>query len=189
MLGKVFRKVTGRPAPYYVDYPLWLIVWKPIRKYVNVVVIPHVPFTSLRRWLYRRIGFKIGRNVFIGMRCYLDDVDPAMTIIEDDAVISYGCFFACHGKNQEHMPIVIKRGAYLGMRANILSGKEGIVIGRHAVVGAGALVNRSVPDGATVVGVPARIIKQDGQDELSCPADAHLDREGGAVSGDPRRKA
>jgi maltose O-acetyltransferase len=54
---------------------------------------------------------------------------------------------------------VIKQGTYIGMRANILSGKHGIEIGENVIVGAGSLVNRSIPSNTTVVGVPARIVK------------------------------
>ena len=74
-----------------------------------------------RIFFYRLCGYKIGKHVFIGMRCYLDDLEPKMLTIEDNVTISYGVYFACHGKNQEHMPITIKRGAYIGMRASIIS--------------------------------------------------------------------
>jgi len=35
---------------------------------------------------------------------------------------------------------------------------DGVRIGKGAVVGAGAVVNRSIPDGAIAVGVPAKVI-------------------------------
>ena len=68
--------------------------------------------------------------------------------------------------NQAHYPITIKEGAYIGMRASIISkkvgtngqGKEGITIGKNAIIGACALVNIDVPDNTTVVGVPCRIV-------------------------------
>jgi len=157
-----YYRLRGKPAPYYARQPLWLLAWKIIRKSINVAIVPNIPCTCLRNGLYRMIGFKIGKNVFIGMRCYLDDVDPGKTIIEDNVVISYGCYFACHGKGQTHTTIRIKRGAYLGMRVNVVSGKEGVEIGEEAVVGAGALVNRSIPDHCVAVGVPARIIRRTG---------------------------
>lgn len=153
-----YKKVLKKEPPYYAKYSWLTIVWKPIRKYINVVIIPNIPFTNLRVSLYRLIGFKIGKNVFIGMKCYLDDVAIEQTIIEDDVVISYGCYFACHGKGQGHTKIIIKKGAYLGMRCNVLSGKEGIVIGENAIVAAGALVNVSVSKNATVGGVPAKMM-------------------------------
>lgn len=153
-----YKKVLKKEPPYYAKYSWLTIVWKPIRKYINVVIIPNIPFTNLRVSLYRLIGFKIGKNVFIGMKCYLDDVAIEQTIIEDNVVISYGCYFACHGKGQGHTKIIIKKGAYLGMRCNVLSGKEGIVIGEKAIVAASALVNVSVSENATVGGVPAKMM-------------------------------
>ena len=115
---------------------------------------------SWRVFFYRLCGYNIGRNVFIGMRCYLDDLELQMFTVEDNCTISYGVFFACHGRKQLHTPITIKQGAYIGMRSNVISGKNGVTIGEKAVVGACTLVNKDVPDGVTVVGVPGRILEE-----------------------------
>lgn len=53
-------------------------------------------------------------------------------------------------------PILIKRGASIGSNATILCG---VTIGENAIVGAGSVVTRDVPDKAIVAGVPARILK------------------------------
>ena len=135
------------------------------RKWISAGIAPYMVLNSVRIFLYRLCGYKIGKNVFIGMRCYLDDLEPKLFTVEDDAIISYGVFFACHGRNQMHTPITIKKGAYVGMRSNIISGKNGVTIGENAVVGAGTLVNKDVPDGATAVGVPCRIIIEKKVDE------------------------
>jgi acetyltransferase-like isoleucine patch superfamily enzyme len=127
-----------------------------VRKYFSAVIIPQIPITGWRIFLYRLCGYHIGKNVFIGMRCYLDDLEPGLFHVEDEVVISYGVYFACHGKNQEHTPITIKKGAYLGMRSSVISGRKGVTIGEKAVVGACSLVIKDVPDYATVVGVPAK---------------------------------
>ncbi len=159
LVEKFYEKVLRKEAPYYAKYSLFMILWKPLRKYLNVVVIPNVPFTNLRVSLYRMIGFNIGKNVFIGMKCYLDDMAMEMMHIEEDVTISYGCYFACHGKGQRHTVIHIKKGAYLGMRCNVISGKEGITIGERSVVGAGSLVNKNIPDGKVAAGIPI-VIKE-----------------------------
>ena len=159
VIEQFYKKVLKKTPPYYAKYSFLTIIWKPIRKYINVVIIPNVPFSNLRVSLYRLIGFKIGKNVFIGMKCYMDDVVIENTIIEDNVIISYGCYFSCHGKDQGHTSIVIKKGAYIGMRCNILSGKKGITIGENSVVGAGSLVNIDIPDRAKAVGVPVKILQ------------------------------
>lgn len=93
------------------------------------------------------------------MRCYLDDMCYDLIEIGDNVTISYGVFFACHGRNQGHNKIVIKDRAYIGMNSSIIARKEGgLVIGENAVVGACSLVNKSVADNMVVAGVPAREI-------------------------------
>ncbi len=82
------------------------------------------------------------------MRCYLDDMCHKELIIGNNVTISYGVFFACHGKNQGHLPIVIEDDAYIGMRANIISRnsnrESGVVIGKGAIIGACTLVNKNI---------------------------------------------
>jgi acetyltransferase-like isoleucine patch superfamily enzyme len=158
IVEQFYKKVLKKPVPYYAKYSLLLIIWKPIRKYINVVVIPNIPFNILRIILYRMIGFKIGKNVFIGMKCYMDDMAIEKTLIADNVIISYGCYFACHGKGQKHTKIIIQDGAYIGMRCNILSGKRGVTVGKNSVVGAGSLINRDIPESTKAVGVPVRIL-------------------------------
>jgi acetyltransferase-like isoleucine patch superfamily enzyme len=55
----------------------------------------------------------------------------------------------------EALGVVVRQGASVGARAVILAGVE---IGRWALVAAGAVVTRQVPDFALVAGVPARMI-------------------------------
>lgn len=160
-LFEYFYKIRKKQVPYYAKYPFWLIIWKPIRKLFNVVIIPNIPFSKLRIYLYRYlIGYNIGKNVFIGMKCYLDDLEPSSTTIEDEVTISYGCYFALHGVSQNHSFIIIKRGAYIGMKATVIAGDEGIIIGENSIVGAASLVNKNVPPNVTGVGVPLKIIRE-----------------------------
>ena len=51
----------------------------------------------------------------------------------------------------------IGEAAYIGMGAVVL---DHVKIGAHSIVGAGAVVNKDVPDHVQVMGVPARIVKQ-----------------------------
>jgi len=53
-------------------------------------------------------------------------------------------------------PVRIGAGSWLGQGSTILSG---VTVGRHAVVAAGAVVTRDVPDYSVVAGVPARVVK------------------------------
>jgi acetyltransferase-like isoleucine patch superfamily enzyme len=148
----------NKPAPYYARYSILKILWIPIRKHFNVFVIPNTPFNFLRILLYRMIGYKIGKKVFIGMRCYLDDLEPGNIKIHNNVVISYGVYFALHGKNQGHTHIHIMSNAYIGMAARLIGRKEGLVIGEDAIVAAGSVVIKDVPPGETHAGNPAKKI-------------------------------
>lgn len=161
---KVFYKlrhkgVREEEIPPQYNISLWTGIKKPIRKWMSAVFVPTIPFNNLRVSLYRMCGYKIGKGTFIGMRCYLDDLCYDKIEIGKNVTISYGVFFACHGRKQDHNRIVIEDGAYIGMRASIIA-PEDVTIGAGAIVGAASLVNRSVGKGEVVAGVPARSLQK-----------------------------
>ena len=162
LLGVLYEKIARRPAPKWLrrNGPLAL-VWKVLRKWLCVSVIPFVPFNGLRVWAYRRIGFRIGRRVFIGMQCYLDDLHPQRMVIEDDVVVSYRVSFACHGPRTRDHRLILRQGSYIGTNATLLGGclHGDVEIGPYATVGACALVTKSVPPLATAVGIPAKVVR------------------------------
>ena len=61
-------------------------------------------------------------------------------------------------KNPVSAPITIGNRVWIGMNATIL---KGVSIGNGAVVAANALVNKDVPAGCLVAGVPAKVVKTD----------------------------
>lgn len=154
-----YRKVYKKEPPYYCYYSVFKILIKPIRKWFSAVLIPTIPFSNFRVQCYRWCGYKIGKNTFIGMRCYLDDMCYDLMEIGDNVTISYGVFFACHGRKQGHNRIVIKNGVYVGMNSSIIA-RTDIEIGENAVVGACTLVNKNVPKNSTVVGVPCKFVSK-----------------------------
>lgn len=145
--------------PYFYTRSIGGEIWHLIRKWICQNLAPNCVITPVRKNLYRFCGFKIGEGGFIGMKCYFDDLCVNEIEIGDNVTISYGVYIACHGPNQDHNRLTIKDGAYIGMRANITA-RHDLVIGERAVIGAGTLVNKSVPAGATCVGVPGRIIEK-----------------------------
>ncbi|MDD3591332.1 MAG: DapH/DapD/GlmU-related protein [Sulfurovum sp.] len=59
-------------------------------------------------------------------------------------------------RKQTHQNVIIKNDVWIGANSVIM---PGITIGNGAIIGAGAVVTKDVPDYAIVVGVPAKIIK------------------------------
>lgn len=160
ILAWLYKTIRRKPAPRPLQqHGMAMLIWKKIRKWLCVSVIPFCPFNTLRVWGYRLVGFKIGRKVHIGMQCYLDDVVPSRLRIESNVTISYRVTFATHGPRMAPDGTVVREGAYIGTGATILGG--GIEIGRYATVGACALVTRSIPEFCLVTGVPAKIVRRD----------------------------
>lgn len=153
----LWKKIRHTEPPYYYYYSLWAIITKPIRKWFSAVFIPTIPFANLRILCYRLCGYRIGKNVFIGMRCYLDDKRYECLEIEDNVGISYGVYMASHGVGHHPHNIIVRDGANISSRATILAVSD-IVIGRRAIVGGGTVIRKNVPPYAIVIGNPGKVI-------------------------------
>lgn len=151
--------------PYWYRRSLIGEVWHLIRKGICQNIAPNCVLNPIRITLYRLCGFEIGKGCFIGMKCYFDDLCVDKIRIGNNVTISYGVYFACHGCKQGHNTIEIRNGAYIGMRATVIA-RYDIVIGEGTVVGAMTLVNKSVPDGVIVVGVPCKTINSKTSQQL-----------------------
>jgi acetyltransferase-like isoleucine patch superfamily enzyme len=107
-------------------------------------------------------NISIGKNVFINHACTF--MDRGGITIEDNVLIGpkVNLITTNHPINPAERratishPIVIKKGAWIGVGATIL---PGVTIGENAIVAAGAVVSKDVPDNAIVGGIPAKLIK------------------------------
>jgi UDP-2-acetamido-3-amino-2,3-dideoxy-glucuronate N-acetyltransferase len=109
-------------------------------------------------------GVYVGNDVSIGDNVRVQNnvsVYDAVTL-EDDVFCGPSMVFtnvynprAAVARKAEYRRTLVKRGATLGANCTIVCGST---VGAHAFIGAGAVVQKDVPDFALMVGVPARRI-------------------------------
>ena len=117
-----------------------------------------------------RIGEEcsLGQNVFVGNKVVIGNnvkIQNNVSVydnvtLEDDVFCGPSMVFtnvynprSAITRKDEYRDTLVGRGATIGANATIVCG---VTIGRFSFIGAGAVVNRDVPDYALVVGVPAR---------------------------------
>ena len=94
-----------------------------------------------------REGVTIGDGVFIGPHaCFTNDKYPAAVDAEGNLL---------GNDDWATITTMVETGANIGANATIVCG---VTIGKHALVGAGAVVTKDVPPYAIVAGVPAKVI-------------------------------
>lgn len=129
---------------------------------------------GLRIWLYRQMGINIGKNCVVEMFCYLDDQFPELVFFDDHSGPSRHVIILCHddvaAKAEDSdvaledfearhgfvAPVRLKSYSGIGAGSILL---PGVTVGEGSMIGAGAVVNKSVPDQSLAVGIPAKVIK------------------------------
>jgi len=115
-------------------------------------------------------GVSLGQNVFVGNKVLIGDCCKIQNNVSiyDNVTLEDGVFCgpsvvftnvynprALIERKDEYRDTLIRRGATLGANCTIVCG---VTVGAYAFVGAGAVVQRDIPDFALVVGVPAHQI-------------------------------
>lgn len=103
---------------------------------------------------------KVGSNVFINSNL-LAMARGGITIEDDVQIAGNVSLLSNNHDPYDRMvltlkQVLIKKGAWIGANAVIL---PGVCVGKHAIVGAGSVVTKDVPDYGVAVGNPARVIK------------------------------
>lgn len=136
-INAVFSELIGKKVddsffmipPFYSDFGENIVIGK------NVFVNHACTFMD-------RGGITLEDNVLIGPKVNLITTNHPINPAERRATIS--------------QPIIIRKGAWIGVGATIL---PGVTIGKNSIVAAGAVVSKDVPDNSIVGGIPAKIIK------------------------------
>ncbi|WP_251623783.1 sugar O-acetyltransferase [Odoribacter lunatus] len=105
---------------------------------------------------------RVGKEVFINFGCTF--LDQGGITIEDGVFIGPGAKILTEGHPEQPeirhtlqtQPVIICRKAWIGAGAIIL---PGVTVGENAIVAAGAVVTKDVPDNAVVAGVPAKVLR------------------------------
>jgi acetyltransferase-like isoleucine patch superfamily enzyme len=119
--------------------------------------MPHMPTKNA---LYRALGMRVGSHTAVGVMVMMDIFFPQDITLGDDCVIGYNSVVLCHEFTRHEWrrgPVWIGRDVTIGANTTVL---PGVIIGDGAVVSAMSLVNRDVPAGAFVGGVPIRMLRR-----------------------------
>lgn len=107
-------------------------------------------------------GLRLGRNVYIGDRVFLDQGFLSLISVGNESIIASGTRVLAHdASTKRHLgytvikPVSIGTRVYIGVGAIIL---PGVTIGDDAIVGAGSVVTHDVESGTVVAGNPAKPI-------------------------------
>ncbi len=138
-------------------------VWRALRFYAKAGLMGMVfrlPVNGWKVWLLRRLGARVGNSVYFSPGVWIDPMFPELLTVEDGVFFGTGAKVLTHEFRIDEFragKVILRRGAFIGGWAVIGCGVE---VGERAVVAACTVAGRDVPPGATLIHVPARIVKR-----------------------------
>lgn len=123
--------------------------WERPRFYFNFLIAriaQIIDYSPIKVFLYRSIGMKIGRGVFISPDVLLDPHFPYLIEIQDYCILGWGARLFCHestGKQYRLGRIKIGEGTMVGAYSTI---RNGVEIGKMVEIPYGFIVYEDVPD-------------------------------------------
>ncbi|MFE4705148.1 acyltransferase [Peribacillus simplex] len=133
--------------------------WKVVKNFVVIQLARYTPFLGMKNWLYRTfLHMKVGKHTSFALMVMPDVMFPEKISVGMNTVIGYNTTILAH----EYLiheyrlgDVVIGDEVLIGANSTIL---PGLSIGNGAIVSAGTLVHKDVPEGAFVGGNPMKII-------------------------------
>jgi len=134
------------------------------------------PNTTVWQFVVILKGAQIGDHSNICSHCFIENdvrIGDRVTVkcgvqiwdgivVEDDVFIGPNVTFSNdkYPRSKQYPPAfsktIVQQGASIGANATIL---PGVNIGKHALIGAGSVVTKDVPDYALVIGNPAKFVR------------------------------
>ncbi len=114
---------------------------------------------SIRLWFFRRVfGMDLHSTCQISLSAKLDLTYPVGVHVGENSYLAFESRILCHDRTRGlYLHTRIGKNCFIGGRSLILPGVE---IGDGCVIGAGAVVTKSVPAACVVGGNPAQILRQ-----------------------------
>lgn len=156
--------VTGSNSLWqlYDTVSFWKVFWQTI----VILIARYMPFLSIKNWLYRLVGVKIGDQSAVAFFVMMDLFYPEMIHIGKNSIIGYQTTILTHEYLIDEYrlgEVHIGNNVMIGANVTIL---PGVTIGDGAVVGAGTVVTKDVPSGTFVAGNPMREIKKEDRHQV-----------------------
>jgi len=156
------RKLEKHPVKGKNSMSYWWKIKNPFSVVFNFLVIytaRFMPSLAVKRFMYRFVGMKVGKDVSVGLGVVFDVFFPELIEIGDNTIIGYNTVVIAHEYLIEEWrkgKVRIGKNVMVGANCTILAGTE---IGDNARISAMSLVNRNVRENAFAGGIPAKEIK------------------------------
>ncbi|MFD2629137.1 acyltransferase [Oceanobacillus kapialis] len=133
--------------------------FKVVKNFIVIQVARYTPFLGMKNWLYRTfLRMQVGQQTAFALMVMPDVMFPEKITIGSNSVIGYNTTILAHEyliREYRIGEVIIGDNVLIGANSTIL---PGVTIGDGAIVSAGTLIHKDVPEGAFVGGNPMKLI-------------------------------